>query len=249
MADIRRFIGLVALVGITFYLPKLVSDGGMSHGMRSLLRTSPHDGQPQDGSVPATRLASMSSDESWQSETRPLGIREGTQRTPSAGPPIAIQAPAVSRQLLRYEEFLRFDVTPDWITHHFDRVTVLPTPGGEGMRVALLTGTRPNDLVGSLTYFFDEKEMVQRIVIEGGTSDPAELIAFVQKHYKLKEAGRGVYVRQSGKTILAAMLIQRSPVIEKDLQGQRVTLELNRPENYARLSAELHQRLFKAAGS
>ena len=47
----------------------------------------------------------------------------------------------------------------------------------------LVTGTAEDDLAGSLTYYFDARQQVQRIVFEGTTGDARKLIRFlVSRH-------------------------------------------------------------------
>lgn len=88
--------------------------------------------------------------------------------TPKAGaaPPVAI------------EEVFRFDVTPQWVTSRWPRVsTVAGEPKQLGMRVPLVSGTQIHDVAGSLTYYFDEHHQVQRITFTGLTGDPRRLLA------------------------------------------------------------------------
>jgi hypothetical protein len=84
-------------------------------------------------------------------------------------------APAVS-----IEEAFRFDLHPQWVASRWPRVsTVLGEPKQLGMRVALVSGTRPDDVAGSLTYYFDEHHQLQRITFTGFTSDPRRLLTAV----------------------------------------------------------------------
>ena len=43
------------------------------------------------------------------------------------------------------------------------RVTTVPQFALAGLRVPLVTGTQIDDLAGSLTYYFDRTDQVQRI--------------------------------------------------------------------------------------
>jgi hypothetical protein len=84
----------------------------------------------------------------------------------SVPPPVAI------------EEIFRFDVTPAWVTSRWPRVsTVAGDPKQLGMRVPLVSGTLPQDIAGSLTYFFDQHHQLQRITFTGLTADPRRLLA------------------------------------------------------------------------
>ena len=61
-------------------------------------------------------------------------------------------------------EVLRFDVTVAWVMQRWPRVsTGLPYLQLQGYRVPLVTGTTVADLAGSLTYYFNAQQQVQRI--------------------------------------------------------------------------------------
>jgi len=76
------------------------------------------------------------------------------------------------------EDIFRFDVTPQWVTSRWPRVsTVAGEPKHLGMRVPLVSGTQPHDIAGSLTYYFNEHHQLQRITFTGLTSDPRRLLA------------------------------------------------------------------------
>src|SRR5690349_1180672 len=50
-----------------------------------------------------------------------------------------------------FEHLFRFDISPLWVTSNWQRVTTaLPDLDLEGMRVPVVTGTRPDDISGSL---------------------------------------------------------------------------------------------------
>src|SRR5204862_1183718 len=57
--------------------------------------------------------------------------------------------------------------------------TVAGDPKQLGMRVALVSGTRPDDVAGSMTYYFDEYHRLQRITFTGLTQDARRLLAAV----------------------------------------------------------------------
>ncbi len=61
---------------------------------------------------------------------------------------------------------LRFDVTVEWVMQRWPRVsTGLPYLQLQGYRVPLVTGTKVADLAGSLTYYFNARQQVQRITL------------------------------------------------------------------------------------
>jgi hypothetical protein len=78
------------------------------------------------------------------------------------------------------EQAFRFDLTPQWVASRWPRVsTVLGDMQQLGMRVALVSGTRSDDVAGSLTYYFDQHHQLQRITFTGLTADPRRLLATV----------------------------------------------------------------------
>jgi len=78
------------------------------------------------------------------------------------------------------EQAFRFDITPQWVASRWPRATtVAGDPKQLGMRVAMVSGTRPDDVAGSLTYYFDEHHQLQRITFTGLTADPRRLLATI----------------------------------------------------------------------
>ena len=239
-----RFL-IFVIIGIAVFVgPQMATQKGkLSERIQQLLKT----GDFAKGSAETAQT-------DWQTTsyrpTQPDGLPAANG--PHALPPelqaqLPIAAP-VERVLLPLDTFLRFDVTPEWVTHHFDRVTVLPTMGGEGMRVALISGTRRQDLAGSLTYYFDREKVVQRIAMEVETGDAKPVTEFVTKHFKLEEVAQGVYANQFNRVVISGMVVERPSVIQRNQPhtGQVVCLELNRPGNYKQVSRPFHQRMLTA---
>jgi hypothetical protein len=99
-------------------------------------------------------------------------LKEATEKAQAALAPAAPAPPAA------IEEIFRFDVTPQWVTSRWPRVsTVAGEPKHLGMRVPLVSGTQPHDIAGSLTYYFNEHHQLQRITFTGLTGDPRRLLA------------------------------------------------------------------------
>jgi hypothetical protein len=81
-------------------------------------------------------------------------------------------------------EVLRFDVTVEWVMRSWPRVsTGLPYLQLQGYRVPLVTGTNMTDLAGSLTYYFNPQQRVQRITFCGTSGDPSALAALLAERY------------------------------------------------------------------
>ena len=82
-------------------------------------------------------------------------------------------------------EVLRFDVTVEWILRRWPRVTTgLPYLQLQGYRVPLVTGTGMSDVAGSLTYYFNAQQQVQRITLRGTTGDPSVLASILTSRYR-----------------------------------------------------------------
>ena len=84
-------------------------------------------------------------------------------------------------------EVLRFDITVPWIIAHWPRVSAgLSQLDLHGYRVPLITGTGESDLAGSLTYYFNKKQQLDRIIFHGTSGDPRASITLVSNQYKLE---------------------------------------------------------------
>jgi hypothetical protein len=53
----------------------------------------------------------------------------------------------------------------------------------QGYRVPLVTGTGSDDLAGSLTYYFNAQQKVQRITFQGTTGDAGKLLRLLIGRY------------------------------------------------------------------
>jgi hypothetical protein len=101
--------------------------------------------------------------------------------TPQSAAPTASAPPVVG-----LTEAVRFDVTPTWVMTRWPRVTAgLPDGGQQGYRVPLVTGTRQDDIAGSLTYYFSGQQYCQRITFQGTTGDPRLLVAHIAGQFGL----------------------------------------------------------------
>lgn len=81
-------------------------------------------------------------------------------------------------------EVLRFDLTVEWVMQRWPRVsTGMPHLQLQGYRVPLVSGTSLGDVAGSLTYYFNSAQQVQRITLRGTTGDPAMLVGLLSSRY------------------------------------------------------------------
>jgi len=216
--------GLAAAVGVPYVL---FSDG--LHGAVSGIFA----GDPSD-----TRGSPVSDELQEQVEqiTGPTSVRPPPP--PLAGP-----------QVTHFGEVLRFDVTPQWVMSRWSRVsTTLSETALEGLRVPLVTGPKPEDLAGSLTYYFDGRQRLMRIGFEGETGDARPLTAFVTGAFGFSyepALGGGTYLRRWNGRPVGALLVEYAGVIRADAPDKRlqVTLEINRPDRYYGISPQLADHL------
>jgi hypothetical protein len=107
--------------------------------------------------------------------------------SPSNEKPIALPTPPALEPMPTptLAEVLRFDVNVDWVMRRWPRVsTGLQHLQLQGYRVTLVSGTRMRDVAGSLTYYFNAQQQVQRITLKGTTGDPSELAALLTSQYR-----------------------------------------------------------------
>jgi hypothetical protein len=132
-------------------------------------------------------------------------------------------------------EVLRFDISPQWVTARWPRVTsTLAEQGLEGLRVPVVTGTNLDDLAGSLTYYFNHFHQLQRLSFEGYTGDERKLVGVVTQHYGLTPEptlDAGMYVARWNNQPSSMLRVARAPIMTHDSPHSRlhVLLELNRP--------------------
>lgn len=156
-------------------------------------------------------------------------VSAATEGPAVAAAPVATRLPPVA-----LEEAFRFDATPQWVTSRWERVsTVAGDPKHLGMRVALATGTRPDDIAGSLTYYFDDHHQLQRITFFGVTGDEQRLLAYLVNAYKLKtSATTGVarYIAGPQDKPTSLVTVRLMPVVRANAQFARaeVTVDLTR---------------------
>jgi hypothetical protein len=149
--------------------------------------------------------------------------------------------PAAQPSLSGYQvkdlrEVMRFDITPRWVLNRFSRVTtVLADLNLEGLRVPIVTGIRADDLAGTLTYYFDHSDRLQRVTIHGFTGDPQRFANLMVSFYGLRpepSLEAGVYTKRWNGKPTHFMRLTHAPVVYSDAVHQKYTvfLELNQPD-------------------
>ena len=150
-------------------------------------------------------------------------------------------------QTEQLSDALRFDVAPEWVTSRWARVsTVLSEQQFKGLRVPLVTGTKLDDLAGSLTYYFDHQQRVRRVTFTGNTGDPDRLVKLVTERFRFKvvpSQGAGMFLAHWNGRPTSALRITHAPVIRSadPLSQFTVDLEINLPEMGYRLSPRFEQ--------
>lgn len=169
-----------------------------------------------------------------QDPTAAPGTPDDGSSSPVVGAPAGGHAP-----LCNMESVFRFDRTSQWVTATWPRVTtVVADSDHAGMRVPLVTGVMPDDLVGTLTYYFDDRHRVQRITFSGNTGDPRRLVALVTSQYDLqpqptREAGL-YQTKWNGQTISTLHVRHASVVAAAARHGKfDVELDLKRADTLA----------------
>jgi len=152
-------------------------------------------------------------------------------------------------------EVLRFDITPRWVIDRFARVTtVLADVHLEGLRVPIVTGTRPDDIAGTLTYYFDAADKLQRITIHGFTGDANRVVTTMTQFYGLgrePSLEAGVYTKRWNGEPVHFLRITHAPVVYSDAVHQKYTvfLELNEPNIPYGISLEARRIVTSDRGS
>lgn len=196
----------------------------------------------------------------------PAAAADGRFRTPAAALPGAAASSAAAAAPLPagigvtslvggpigdLREVLRFDISPDWVTAQFARVTtVLAETELEGLRVPVVTGIGPSDLAGSITYYFDYSGKLQRVMLHGFTGDASRVVETMTQHYGLRAEptlDAGVYMRRWNAQPVHFLRLTRAPIVYSDALHHKFTvyLELNQPDLRYGISEEA-QRIIQA---
>lgn len=167
---------------------------------------------------------------------------------PSPWSPMSASPAQTSVYRSLYDVF-RFDVTPAWIQSQWPRVsTGWLEDGYEGYRVPLVTGTTSHDLHGSLTYFFDHRQRLQRIRFAGYTGDVRPLTELVTQYHGFRNhpsANVALLTRSFNGRNTGVLRFTHAAAIEASRARQQyaVTLEINSTGGPFVLSQEVQQML------
>jgi hypothetical protein len=135
------------------------------------------------------------------------------------------------------ERVFRFDITTQWVLGTWTRVsTSLADLDLQGYRMTLVTGTTPADLAGSLTYYFNPQQRVQRIIFTGNTGDARRLVHFLATEHRFErkivpDPGLFLYQVTDKRKVISELRIKPMPIVRGEVQRARfdVTLVMERP--------------------
>lgn len=228
---IRKLIRLLVIVSVAGGIPYAWFHDGVTSFVTGAASKVWQGSSPAPPSLPALGV--------MQSTSR------GAQPADSTTVPISLDAPpATTLPATPLQEVLRFDVDDKWVIQRWPRVsTILSAQHRQGMRVALVTGTRTTDLAGSLSYYFDRHRRVRTISFEGHTGDASELIQFTASHFGIHEepsVKAGLYLARWNGYPTTGLYIRHAPVVREHAPHTRleVRFEINRPDAGYALSHE-----------
>ena len=94
--------------------------------------------------------------------------------------------------LVDMDQAFRLDLTPATVMSRWPRVSAgLPDEKLHGMRVALITGLREDDLAGSLTYYFTPSGHCAKLTFSGTAGDPTRFIQLMTSRFGFKPFSKG----------------------------------------------------------
>jgi len=169
-----------------------------------------------------------------------LPVEEGDDPPQGSAPGPRLAGPAVTN----FDSLFRFEVGPEWVTDHWSRVsTVRSDEGWLGLRVPVVTGMAPDDLAGSLTYYFDAWRRLQRVAFHGTTGDARRVIAWSANQGLRREpaVAAELFTRRWNGRATSVLAIQRPAVIssQRPNQRQEVLLEISPPDSRSEVSREM----------
>lgn len=139
------------------------------------------------------------------------------------------------QQITDLREVLRFDISPEWVIASFSRVsTVLANLNLKGLRVPVVTGIRADDVAGTLTFYFDQSDRLQRLTFHGFTGDPSRFAQIMIAHFGMQREPAleaGAFTKRWNGRPVHFMRLTHAPVVYSDAVHHKYTvfLELNQP--------------------
>lgn len=231
----KRSVFLVGALAAAVGVPMLLSggEGGGGPMLSRLWKSIAGDGTPAATAPPAGTPNPLS-----RLPPQPPGQSPNSQ-TPSGPLPPEMLGPRIDgHPVMDIGEAFRFDVTPAWIVGRWARVTTVASGANmQGFRIPLVTGPSEHDLAGSLTYYFNAKDEVQRITFVGTTGDPTALVNLVTKRFRFAAVqsampNEWLYQIRWHNQPRSELRLRLSDVVRADAPYRRfdVDLEINHPD-------------------
>ncbi|MEX2310717.1 MAG: DUF6690 family protein [Pirellulales bacterium] len=194
---------------------------GASIGVPYFTSRTPSGDKPT-GNPPAT-ATSMPATTPAPSQTTPPPV--------AAAPLSSIQQPGESTRFNSVDQFLRFDVTKEWVYRHWNRKSTGPTDVGLlGVRVPLVMGTQMTALAGSLTYYFNSHGQAEHISFRGRTADTTPLVNFLTRTYQFQRVegpvGEQIYQVTRRGRVQSELRTRPVSVLNSDSPHSSVAVEL-----------------------
>lgn len=203
------FLGvLAAAVGVPFVL----LDEGLSKTARTQFARI-------TGKPAAAEAQTAGTTDAVEAGIPPLSLPQMKPASPTAAVPVPL------------EEALNFNLTPEYVAARWPRVsTVLGDAGSMGLRVALVSGTRPDDVAGSLTYYFDDRHRLKRITLVGVTGDETRLVRFAMARFGLRPVATlaaGMYAVGDPAKPTSKLEVKHLPVVRAEATHARTEVALD----------------------
>ena len=147
---------------------------------------------------------------------------------PTLSPPRVVGPPSIP-----LEHLLSFDMTPEWISSNWSRVTTrLSDLDLQGWRVPIARGSGPQAFTGSTTYYFDLHRQVQRILLHGYTVDPSEVVNLATTRFRMHRISSRIddlYEATVDGQVIGALNVRYSAVANRRAaKSCEILMELNR---------------------
>ncbi len=184
---------------------------------------------PSSASKPGAEPSQSAPTSAFSAEITGTPALPSTTATVSAPPALSAEEPPIHDMA----EVFRFDLSPRWITENWPRVsTALGQLQLQGYRVPLVTGPAEDDLAGSLTYYFNPWQQLQRITFIGTTGDVRRVITLMTTQHGFarrltNDPGQFIY-EAPGETNQprGVLWIRQFPVLKADRPHERYEIHL-----------------------
>jgi hypothetical protein len=212
------------------FLLMVLGAGGLPYALSSTTRL-------EDNPPAATAEAEGSAGATEPTTAQGVVAQPPGSRAKTLGPP-RLDTSLEGSGVNQLEQVFRFDVTTAWVMGHWSRVsTSLAELNLQGYRVPLVTGTKDSDLAGSLSYYFNPQQRVQRITFQGTTGDARPLVGLlVARHGFIRVVDKDprlfLYQVKEGRTVIGDLRITPSAIVRMDDPHARfdVVLTMTRPK-------------------